>query len=135
MKWILKNGKIVNKVDNKYRIKYNKPSPSKGAQAVKDWIRENLFNDIWFEEYTIPSTRLKIDFLNATRKFAIEFNGVQHNKFVPFFHGNKFKYVHGIKNDLIKAEFLEGNGYTFIELIDEDLKNIKEKLILSGVNL
>jgi hypothetical protein len=127
MKWILANGKAVTHYDYKYIIDWNKPAPSKGATRVKEFLRLYWKTHMVYEEYRVPRTRLRLDFLNTTRKIAIEFNGVQHNQFVEFFHKNKLQYFKSFQRDLTKIHFLERNGFSVIELQDEDLDYLSPK--------
>lgn len=121
MRWKNKKGKLIWHTDSQYKINWRKKAPSKGAQSVKNFFRMYLFNDIWFEEYRLPWTRLKIDFLNATKKFAVEFQGRQHEEYVEFFHGHMLGFADQIRRDLHKIEILENNDYTFVEIFEEDL--------------
>ena len=79
----------------------------------------------------------KWDILNATKKIAIEVNGRQHSEFVPFFHGTRLDYFKSIKRDVQKAEWLELNGYTLIELERKDIDELSLEYIekLYGVSL
>lgn len=122
MRWKLANGKEIWKNDRKYEMDWAKPSPSKEAQVVKDFFRDHYKNLIWYEEYTLPSTRLRVDFLCATKKIAIEYDGGLHFNYNPFFHkGNRINYLRSLGRDSKKEEFLERNGYKVIHLFKEDL--------------
>lgn len=125
MRWLVNNKERWHS-DKKYRIKWEKKAPSKGAQEVKTFIKDNFPNDIWYEEYRVPGTLLKIDFLNATRRFAIEFHGEQHDNYSSFFHGSRAGYRNSIKRDIKKAQFLQNNNYKLIEIYEEDLPLSKE---------
>ena len=133
MRWKLRGGKLVWHSDAKYRIDWNRGAPSKGAQAVKDFIRRHFSNDLWMEEYRLPRCLLRVDFLNATRKFAIEFNGPQHEGFVKHFHRDRVGYAASFGRDLAKAEFLEGNGYKLVEIREDDLPLSVDFFVKAGV--
>ena len=110
MRWKLISGKLVWKSDKKYLIDWDKPSRSKEQTKVKEFLKKYWYNDIVYEEYSVPSSgRLKIDFLNATKKIAIEHQGKGvHNEFNPFFHkNNRANYLASIKRDIKKLKFLE----------------------------
>ena len=65
---------------------------------------------------------MKVDFLNATKKIAIEVNGPQHGNFNKFFHSNsRVKYLDSITRDHQKALWLEQNNYKLIELEQKDV--------------
>ncbi len=121
MRWINKREKLVWHPDNKYRIKWGKKAPSKGAQEVKDFLHRYCSDYIWYEEYRLPGCLLRVDFLSPNKKLAIEFNGPQHEGFNKFFHGTRTGYKNMFKRDMDKEKFLVKNGYTFIEIYKEDL--------------
>lgn len=121
MRWLTENGRQVWQADQKYRIKWSKKAPSKGAQAVKDFIFKHCSSYIWFEEYRLPGTRLKVDFLSPTKKIAIEFHGKQHVEFNKFFHKTRAAYYRSFKRDVLKERILVANDYTLVEIFDDDL--------------
>lgn len=123
MRWIIGNKEFW-AFDSKYKIKWDKKAPSKGAQKVKDFLRENFKNHILYEEYRLPRTLLRVDFLSATGKWAIEFMGKQHNEFTAHFHQNKIGFLNSIKRDMKKYQILEDAGFKIVELYDEDLENL-----------
>lgn len=122
MKWLNKSGKEFSFADKRYLINWDKPAPSKGSQEVKDFLGANYRFWTWFEEYRVPGTKLKVDFLSTTSKVAIEFHGRQHSQFVKHWHGSKSGFLGHIKRDVKKEELLLKNGFCFIELYDEDLE-------------
>jgi len=121
VRWASLSGKLFWHPDRKYRIDWERKAPSKGAQKVKDWLKENCNDLIWFEEYRVPTTRLRVDFLSPNKKIAIEFNGRQHDDFVEFFQKTRLGLLKQVKNDLKKRDILEKNGYTLIEIYEVDL--------------
>lgn len=126
MRWPNNKGELKSHSDNKYRIKWDKPAPSKGAQIVKDFLKKHCYNNICFEEYRLPHTLLRVDFLNATKKFAIEFNGVQHNSFIPHFHKDKIGFWKSNQRDMEKRQILERAGYIVVEIVEEDFPLTKD---------
>ncbi len=121
MKWLDNKGIPRIFLDSKYRINWGRSAPSKGSQEVKDFLKKYLSHHAWYEEYRIPRTRLKVDFLSSSLMIAIEFHGKQHDEFVPFMHGSKLGYFNHMKRDFKKMELLEKNGIKLIEIRDEDL--------------
>ena len=124
MKWILPSNREINITFKKYKIDFDKPSRSKQQFKIKQFLRKHCAHHILFEEVRIPSTLLKVDFLNLTKNFAIEHQGVAHiqNGFNTFFHNNdRLKYLGSIKRDVEKRKHLERNGFTLIETFPEDL--------------
>jgi hypothetical protein len=138
MKWILPNGKEKWKNDTKYRINFDKPSLSNEQFRVKQFLKKYCSSHIMYEEYTIPGTILKIDFLNLTQKWALEHQGVGHFSYNSYFHrGSRLNYLKSIKNDSKKRQILELNGFLVIETITEDLDYLSHDYFFKkfGVNL
>jgi len=134
MKWINKNGKEFQFADRQYRIDWKKRAPSKGSQAVKDLLFKNYAHLDWYEEYRIPGTRLRVDFLCSNIRVAIEFHGRQHQDFVPFMHGSRSGFLSHIKRDVKKEELLTKNGFRFIEIYEEDVDSLSKKWFEEKLN-
>ena len=102
---------------------------------VKNQVKPYWFADVVFEEFPVAGTRLSLDFYNANKKVAIEVQGKQHTRHVPFFHGqNKYNFVNQLRRDQDKASFCELNNITLIEIYEED--ELNEKFFISkGVTL
>lgn len=137
MRWKLQNGKLIWRNDKKYLIDWNQISRSKEQTKVKEFLYSLWKNDIVYEEYNPPGTRLKIDFLNATKKIALEHQGKgAHNEFNPFFHKNsRANYLASIKRDVRKVKLLEMNGYSVIETFTEDLNKLTKEFFLKTYNI
>jgi len=124
MRWSI-NGKLVWKNDKKYLIDWRKPSRSKEQTKIKEFLEQYWEKDIVYEEYVLPSTRLRVDFLNPTKKIAWEHQGKGAHEFNKFFNkGSRANYLASIKRDVKKAKFLESNGYTLIETYTTDLEKL-----------
>lgn len=104
----------------KYLIKWNDKSRSKLQEKVKNFLKPYWIGDVVFEELKIVGTRLSIDFYNANKKIAIEVQGHQHFKYVPFFHGTRTNYLKQIKRDVKKINFCEINKIFLVEIFPED---------------
>ena len=126
MKWLDHRGILRPHLDLRYRIDWSRPAPSKGAQEVKNFLRDSAFVFSWYEEYRIPRTRLRIDFLCPELQIAIEFQGEQHNNYVKHMHGSKNGYLNSINRDRKKSEILEYNEIRLIEIYKEDLPLTKK---------
>ncbi len=135
MRWLDKNDKLFWYPDNKYKINWQKKAPSKGAQAVKDFLKTHCYGHILFEEYRLPKTLLRVDFLDATKKMAIEFQGEQHDTFNKHFHGDKIGFWNSIKRDVKKWEILQKNDFLLIEIKDEDLPLTRDFFKNQGIIL
>jgi len=129
MRWILPNGKQIWQSDSIYRINFDKPSRSKQQFEVKQFFKKYCYNHILYEEYSLPGTLLKVDFISATQKWAWEHQGVGHFCFNKFYHNDsRAKYLNSLKNDTKKYKILELNGYIIIESSPQDLPITKEWL-------
>jgi len=79
------------------------------------------------EDWTIPGSRMSLDFYAPSLYKAWEVNGKQHSSFIGRFHGerNKLGFAKQKIRDVKKAKFCSDNN---IELIiietEEDLNNI-----------
>lgn len=136
MRWLL-NGKLSWRNDKQYLIDWDKPSRSKEQTKVKEFLKQHWKNDIVYEEYRCPGGLLKVDFLNATKKIALEHQGKgAHNEFNPFFHDNsRAKYLASIKRDVKKAKLLESNGYLLVETFTQDLDKLSKDFFLKTYNI
>jgi hypothetical protein len=119
----------------KYLIDWDGPSRSKIQFKTKQFLKKHWSNYIVFEEFPVAGTKLSLDFYNANKKIAIEVQGKQHTRYVPFFHGkNKINYLNQLRRDQEKLKFCELNDINLIEIYEED--TLDKKLFENfGVNL
>lgn len=71
------------------------------------------------EEIPIPinmGKTLHLDFYVPLTQLAIEVHGEQHYKFIPFFHGNRLKFIAAKRNDSFKAEWCQINDIRLVVL-------------------
>jgi len=114
---------------NKYIIDWDKESKSKIQYNAKQFLKQYWKNHVVFEEFPVAGTRLKFDFYNANKKIAIEVNGQQHVKYVPFFHKRRSNFVSQIRRDQQKIDFCELNEIKLVEIYSEselDKKKFEE---------
>ena len=124
------NGKLVNKNVRKNLINWNGKSRSNLQYRFKQFFYTYWKNHVVYEEFPVYGSMLKVDLLNATKKIAIEIQGNQHESFNKFFHNNsRLKYLESIKRDVKKEKWLEMNEFKFIELYEDDLKNLSPEYI------
>ena len=108
----------------KYLIDWSAPSRSKLQYGVKKLLKKYWGQHVVIEEFPVAGTRLSLDFYNANKKIAIEVQGDQHTKYVPFFHGkNKINYINQLKRDHDKLTFCEINQIKLIEIYSKDKLN------------
>lgn len=120
------NGKLINADirPSKYPLKPKSRSSLQGK--TQEFLVEKYPKDIILEDFTIPGSRLSVDFLIWSRGLVIEVQGSQHSEHNDFFHGahdNKNFYKQ-IKRDLKKSNWCEENGLEYIEIFTE--KDLKE---------
>jgi len=121
--------RTVKKAKN-YLIDWDGKSRSKIQYSAKQFLKKYWSNHIVFEEFPVAGTRLSLDFYNANKKIAVEVQGRQHTKYVPFFHGkNKINYINQLKRDQDKLKFCELNDIQLVEIYDGD--EVNEKLFES----
>lgn len=64
----------------------------------------------------LDSNNLELDCYNPDLKLAVEYNGIQHYKYVPYFHKSKDAFQNQKYRDYMKREMCEKNGITLIEV-------------------
>lgn len=130
------SGKLISKNVNKYRVDWNKKSRSKIQFEVKQFLRRFWVSHIVYEEFPVYGSLMKVDFINATYKIAVEVNGAQHTSFNKFFHQNsRSKYLSSIRRDYEKYEWLMKNGFKLIEIEEGDMKVLSSQFILEKFNI
>jgi hypothetical protein len=65
---------------------------------------------------TDGENNLEIDCYNDELKIGVEYNGVQHYKYVPYFHKTRDAYNNQKYRDHIKRELCQKNGIFLIEV-------------------
>lgn len=85
---------------------FNKPFPK---------IRPNfLRNPVTSEE--MSDNNLELDCYNDELKLAVEYNGAQHYKYIPYFHKSKDSFHNQKYRDYMKQNMCKENGITLIEV-------------------
>jgi len=119
----------------KYSIEWDHPSKSAPQFATKQFFKKYWIADVVCEEFKIPGSKLRIDLINFTKKIAIETSGRQHEKFVKFFHKNRVGFLKSIKRDFEKINWIESNGFVFLEIYDFETKDLSAELMAEKFNL
>ena len=109
----------------KYLIEWDSESRSKIQFKAKQFLKNYWEKHIVFEEFPVAGTRLKFDFYNANKRVAVEIQGAQHTKYVPFFHGRKSNFIRQIRRDQQKIDFCKLNNIKLIEVFNESEINQK----------
>jgi len=123
-------GKLQSKNVTKFLIDWEGKSRSKLQFKAKQFFKTVWENQIVYEEFPVFGSRMKVDFLNATKKIAVEVNGPQHSSFNKFFHNNsRMKYLDSLKRDHEKSLWLEQNNFTLVELEKKDVETLSRELL------
>jgi hypothetical protein len=105
----------------KYAIDWDGSSRSKFQKSVKDFLKEYWNRHVVFEEFPVAGTRMTLDLYNANKKIAVEVQGGQHTRHVPFFHGKyKNNYLMQLKRDHQKQDFCNLNNIQLVEIYEKD---------------
>lgn len=96
------------------------PKTSRGEIECKR-VLEKIFNVPFRKERPdflrnpiTENNNLELDCVNMDLKLACEYNGIQHYKFSPFFHGNKDAFQNQKYRDYLKQDFCRKNGIDLI---------------------
>jgi very-short-patch-repair endonuclease len=73
------------------------------------------------EEFSIPESRLAIDFFVPNAKIAFEFQGIQHDEFNKHFHVDATGFRTSKRRDADKKRWCKINGITLVEVRDEHI--------------
>ncbi len=95
-------------------------SRSKFQFRVGEWLSKHYPGSVILEEVYIPIEGFYLDFFIPSLKLVVEVQGVQHDEFVPFFHGDKRTFHQQQSRDKRKRELCELNNFTFLEIRSDD---------------
>jgi hypothetical protein len=113
------------------------PRESKGEIECRR-VLENLFDksfdkarpDFLNNPVTGGKHNLELDCFNPELRLACEYNGVQHYKFVPYFHKNKEAFRNQQYRDYMKSVMCKENSITLISVPHTvDIGSIRSFLI------
>lgn len=130
------------------RRQYNKPRrqlprESKGEEEcrrVLQYLFKKPFHkarpDFLRNPVTGGNFNLELDCFDPQLRIAVEYNGVQHYRYVPFFHKNKEAFLNQKYRDDMKRRICKENGIILIEVPHivklEDIKGFIEKELRSN---
>jgi hypothetical protein len=119
-----------------YRIDWDR-KVSGPQKKVKDFLRQYWDGQSVYEEIPIPGSRKRIDLMNWTSMVVIEVSpAAVHTQFNKFMHKSHSGFLKTLQTDLKKMDWAEKNGFTFISLNDNQIKNLSKELLGSlGVDL
>lgn len=124
------NGRLVSKSVTKYLIKWDGKSRSKVQFRAKQFFKKFWKTHIVYEEFPVFGSLMKVDFLNATKKIAVEINGDQHGEFNEFFHrGSKSVFHASLQRDAAKFRWLQKNGFELLEINENEVDDLSRAFI------
>lgn len=106
---------------NKLLIDWEGDFGSLFEAEVADWIYPYWRHDVVVAQLPVAGSKRSIDFFNVSRRIAIEVQGRQHNKYVPFLSGSRNGYLAQIKRDLMKQDWCDINDIKLVEILPEDM--------------
>jgi hypothetical protein len=132
--YVYNNKQINNKSEN--IIKHTQPKESKGERECRR-VLQKFFNkefkncrpDFLLNPVTGGRYNLELDCYDDSLKLAVEYNGIQHYKFVPYFHKNKEAFYNQKYRDDMKRRLCKDNKVNLIEVPNTvDISDIEEFL-------
>lgn len=107
------------------------------CKFVLEKIFDKPFNKIrpdFLNNSVINNNNLELDCYNHSLKLAVEYNGEQHYKYIPYFHKNKEAFYNQKYRDELKRIKCKENNITLIE-VPYYVNNIEKYLINELIKL
>lgn len=120
----LKSNSLVDVPISEYLIKWDTKSCSSYQTSVKNFLKSHWKGQQVLEEFRIPGSLLRIDFINLNKKIVIEVDGEFHEEFSEFAHKNRANWWKHMKRDVDKMNWCEECGYKFVQIKPDDIKNL-----------
>ena len=109
---------------------------SKPQKLVKEFLRPYWQTSVVGEEVRVPGSKCRLDLVNFTRRVVVEVSPDSSHSFNKFFHKNRFKFGGAVQRDLDKVSWCDRNGFTYVELGEDDIANLSVALFKElGVEL
>ncbi len=107
---------------------YNIHKESKLATELKEYILKNYKSQVEYNKVRNPKTNKYLPYdIYIYNNIYIEIHGLQHYKYVKYFHKNKEEFEYRKSLDKIKRAYAEDNG-TYIEIDLRKIKTIEEAI-------
>lgn len=112
----------IAQTNNNLNISNDNKGDSKGeieCRKVLQDIFKRPFNKIrpeFLRNTVTGQHNLELDCYNNELKIAVEYNGIQHYKYTPFFHKNNEAFLNQKYRDYMKRQLCKENGITLIEV-------------------
>lgn len=119
----------------KYLIDWDDDSCSKFQTSVKSFLKPYWKFHVVTEEFRIPSSKLRCDIINWSKKILIEIQGRQHTDYVKHFHSSRAGFLKSWKSDVAKEEWAKKMGFSHIEIFPDDVKNLNRTWFIDKYNI
>lgn len=126
-------------------VKGGSRGPPKESRGEKECRRvlQKLFNkpfnncrpDFLLNPVTGSRFNLELDCYDESLKLAVEYNGVQHYKYVPYFHKNKEAFYNQKYRDELKYRMCKENRVNLIEVPNTVKVDQIEEFLLKRLKL
>ena len=84
-------------------------------------LLKKIFPNFYFEEEYHATDRLRLDFFCKKLRLALEYDGPQHEEFIPFFHESEQNFKEQLERDSQKERWCRLNDITLVRIKEEDL--------------
>jgi hypothetical protein len=128
--------------NNKEQINQQSQQPKESSgeiecRRVLEKIFRKPFKKIrpdFLHNFVVGTNNLELDCYNDELKLAVEYNGQQHYKYIPYFHRTRDAFHNQKYRDNIKAQLCKQNGITLIEVPYTIKKENIESYIIESLN-
>ena len=102
---------------------------SKGENRIKEYLDLNIVRYISQKEFKglvgVGDGNLSYDFYLPEHNMLIEYQGGQHEQYIPYFHKNKTNFKKQQQYDMLKKEYAKQNNINLLEIWHYDFNNIE----------
>lgn len=131
----LNSNSLVNVNLAEYKIDWDH-KVSAPQKAVVDFLKPFWISDLVLAELRIPGSLLRIDITNIDKKIMLEVSPKSvHQVFNLWIHKDRAGFLKKLKADQQKIAWIEKAGFQFVELVDEDIKNLSRELFRDKFNI
>lgn len=111
-------------------------SESKGEKRIRIWLTENNIDFEPQKEFNgligLGGKNLSYDFYLPDYKLLIEYQGIQHEKYINCFHKNKYAFVKQKEHDKRKKDYADSHNIRLLEIWYWDYENIENILSINN---
>ncbi len=119
----------------RYPMRASENCRSAGQYHLGQQLKNLYTSAAILEEFSIPGSKLSLDFYIPSFRVAFEFQGEQHDAFNPFFHKDKNDFAKQSQRDQNKKDWCKLNSIKLIEIREQNitLEQLKST-ILESIN-